>query len=95
MSDFWYGRDYSSIPATRRTASGRRGAAMPRPPATDRSLQLGAGVRIDHVVGEGDVGIAAALERDRLLSEMFEHLVDRLEPEVLNAALALFVYCHA
>jgi hypothetical protein len=63
--------------------------------ATHRPLQLPSGVRIDDEVGQGDVRIAAALQRNRLLAEVFQHFVDRLEPEVLDAALALVVDRHA
>lgn len=46
-------------------------------------------VRRQHYkVGERDVGSAATFEGDRVLSEVLEHLRDRGEPEVLDAALA-------
>lgn len=50
---------------------------------------------IDYVVGERYVGRAARLERNRILLEVVEHLVDGREPEMLHATLAGIVERHA
>ena len=49
----------------------------------------------DDVIAEGDVRRASGFERDRVCAEVFEHVEDGLEPEVLDAALALPVDRHA
>ena len=48
----------------------------------------------DDVITESDVGRATGLERDRVRAEVFEHVEDGLEPEVLDAALALPIDRH-
>ena len=48
----------------------------------------------DDIVAESDVGRAPGLERDRVRAEVFEHVEDGLEPEVLNATLAFPVDRH-
>lgn len=56
---------------------------------------LPARVLADDVFGERDVSGAARLERDRVRSEVLEHVVHVREPEVLDAALAGLAEGHA
>lgn len=60
-----------------------------------RTLQLRSGIRIDHIIGQSDVRVSSALQRNRLLSEVFQHLVNGLEPKVLHSTLTLVVYSHS
>lgn len=74
--------------ALRRLAGGHRGGGCGGGRRVTR-------VRVQNVVRKGHVTVAAALQRDRLRTEMLEHLVYGLEPEVLHATLALVVDGHA
>lgn len=49
----------------------------------------------DDVICEGHVRRAPALQRDGVLAEVLQHVVDVGEPEVLHAALAHVVEGHA
>lgn len=91
MSDF---RRRRLRAALRRPVAGPFGRGRRRP--VDRAAAGRLEVaRVDDVVGQRDLRVAAALQRYRLLAEVRQHVVDRREPEVLDAALALVVYRHA
>lgn len=79
----------------RRCGGGVGGGCSLLAASTHRPLQLAHRVRIDDVIGEGDVGIAAAFQRYGLLAKVLQHLVNRLEPEMLDPALSLIVDRHA
>lgn len=47
-------------------------------------------VLADDVLGERDVSSPAGLQRDGIGTEVFQHIVDVWEPQVLDSALAGF-----
>lgn len=51
--------------------------------------------RSTHVLCQSHILCASGLQRDRMLSEMLQHVEDSGEPEMLNSTLRLVVQRHA